>query len=64
MKSILIIALALSALILLAESSPLKVRQDESSESSEERTAMIAKRQEDSSEGKFLASNISNNHYN
>ena len=53
MKSILIIALTLlSALILSAESSPLKVRQDESSESSEERSVMIAKLQEDSSEGK------------
>ncbi len=55
MKSILIIALTLSGLILLAESSPLNIRQDESSESSEsseERTAMIAKRQ-DSSEGKL-----------
>ena len=56
MKSILIIALTLSALILLAESSPLKVRQDESSESSEERCVMIAKRQEDSSEGKYFLS--------
>ncbi len=46
MKAVIIVALTLSALILLAESSPL---QSESSESSEER---IAKRQDSSSDGK------------